>query len=450
MNNTLAASAGPERLFSVDEGRALAEAALRSITLSTSRVSGDEFFRVLVRDLAKALDVHYVIAGELCSVQGSEAARTLAVWAGSDFIPNITYGLDGTPCQNVSCQDMCFHPSGVQAEYPQDRLLVDMGAQSYIGMPMVSTEGKTLGILTAMDVRPMDEGKRLLALSLLSIFAARCAAELQHRAREAELEALVARRTRALEEARAHLVEHEKLAALGGLVAGVAHEVNTPIGVAITSSSGLRRFAGEITEMLASEKVSRSRLATLSSQIAQSAELVERNLQRAAELIGNFKNLAVDQSSEEVREFVLADYLEALVTAHRAEISKHEARMQLQVPPGLRVRMAAGMLAQITSNLLMNALIHGGRPDLLLSLAVQQQGDGLRYVFEDNGVGVTAELRSRMLEPFFTTRRGEGGSGLGLHIVYTLVQRLGGSLTLESEPGQGLRVSLLLPGVVAS
>lgn len=441
-------AAVPAALFSVDEGRALAEAALRSITLSTSRASGDEFFRVLVRDLARALDVHYVIAGELCSDQGTEAARTLAVWAGSDFAPNITYGLDGTPCQNVSCQDMCFHPCGVQAEYPEDRLLVDMGAQSYIGMPMVSTDGRTLGILTAMDIRPMDEGKRLLALSLLSIFAARCAAELQHRAREAELEDIVARRTRSLEEARSHLVEHEKLAALGGLVAGVAHEVNTPIGVAITSSSGLKRFAGEIAEMLASEKVSRSRLEALSAQISQSVELVERNLQRAADLIGNFKNLAVDQSSEAVREFVLADYLEALVTAHHAEIGKRGAIVQLQVPPALRVRMAAGMLAQITSNLLMNALIHGGRIDLRISLVVERQAGGLRYVFADDGVGVNAEVRSRMLEPFFTTRRGEGGSGLGLHIVYTLVQRLGGSLTLESEPGQGLRVTLLLPGLV--
>ena len=442
-------NAASERIFSVEEGRVLAEAALRSITLSTSRASGDEFFKVLVRELALALDVHYVIAGELCVEQGSEVARTLAVWAGEDLIPNITYALEGTPCQDVSRQDMCFHSCHVQSEYPLDTMLVDMGAQSYIGMPMVSTEGKTLGILTALDVRPIDEGKRLLALSLLSIFAARCAAELQHRAREAELEAKVAQRTRALDEARKHLVEHEKLAALGGLVAGVAHEVNTPIGVAVTSSSGLKRFADEISAMLATEKVSRSRLGTLASQISQAADLVERNLQRAAELIGNFKNLAVDQSTEAVSEFLLADYVAAVVAAHHAEIGKRGATVKLQIPADLRVRMVAGMMAQITSNLLMNALIHGASPDLVITLTVSAQGDGLHYVFEDTGKGVSAEVLAHMLEPFYTTRRGQGGSGLGLHIVYLLVQRLSGSVRLQSEAGQGLRVTLLLPGLVS-
>ncbi|MCV2360159.1 GAF domain-containing sensor histidine kinase [Paucibacter sp. TC2R-5] len=437
-------------LFSVDEGRSLAEAALRSITLSTSRAQGEEFFRVLVRDLAQALDVQYVIAAEVCTVETGEASRTLAVWAGSDFAPNMTYSLEGTPCQNVADQTMCFHACGVQAAFPQDSLLVEMGAHSYIGMPMVGTHGKTLGILIALDVREMQESKRLLALSLLSIFAARCAAELQHRAREAELEAKVALRTHALEEARAHLVEHEKLAALGGLVAGMAHEVNTPIGVAVTSASGLQRFATEITEMLATEKVSRSRLATLASQISQSVELVERNLQRAAELMGNFKSLAVDQSSEVVTEFELADYLSKVTTAHQAEISKCGASLSLRVPSGLRVRMAAGMLAQITSNLLMNALLHGARPALELCLTVETRGRDLRYVFEDNGVGVSAEVRARMLEPFYTTRRGAGGSGLGLHIVYTLVQRLAGKLSLESRPGEGLSVTLDLPDLLVA
>jgi len=214
----------PAPVFDDLERRKLAEASLRSITLSTSRVSGDAFFRVLVKDLAEALDMHYVIAGELIVEDGDEKNRTLAIWAGNDYLPNMTYSLQHKPCSDVAGKDMCFLASCVQQEYPLDTLLVDMGAESYVGMSMVGTTGATLGILVGMDTKPIDENRRLLALSLLSIFSARCAAELQHRNREVELEVQVAQRTRALEAARDMPVQLEKLAGPGSLVAGVAQD----------------------------------------------------------------------------------------------------------------------------------------------------------------------------------------------------------------------------------
>lgn len=446
------ANVGNDRLFDDNEARKLAEASLRSIVLSTAQSRGEDFFRQLVKDLAAALDVFYVIAGEVCVVEGVESIRTLAVLAGQDYMSNITYGLAYTPCRNVADQSMCYHPSGIQQEYPLDTLLVDMKAESYIGMPMVGANGKTLGILVALDVRPMNDNKRLLALSLLSIFSARCAAELEHRYRENELEFLVQERTRELNETREKLVESEKLSALGGLVAGMAHEINTPIGIAVTSASSLEEYARTMEATLAGDKISRSALNELSAGIRQGAELVLRNLERAANLIGNFKKLAADQASDDAVDLILADYVESICGAHLPEFKRCHVGFKVDIPSSIKVRLPVGMLAQVLSNVMMNALKHAfeGRSDGLVTVSAKTEKSCLLLQVFDNGVGVSAEVRARMFEPFFTTKRGQGGTGLGLHIVYTIIQRLGGDVTLESDEGQGLRVEFRLPDCVLS
>ncbi len=434
--------------FSEAEKRRLSEAALRSITLSTSRVQGEAFFRVLVKDLAAALDVAYVIAGRLIPFEGGEGIQTLAVWGGSDWLPNMSYSLTGTPCSNVADQSMCFYPCGVQQAYPDDHLLGEMGAQSYVGMPMVGTTGASLGILVALDKREIDADKHVLALSLLSIFAARGAAELQHQDREAELEGLVLARTEELRHATATLVEREKLAALGGLVAGVAHEVNTPIGIAVTAASGMEEFAREMLAMLAGDKVSRSELQNLARRVESAASLVCSNLARAATLVGNFKTLAVDQSSELALPLDLVDYVRAIIRTHEPVLRKAQVEVALEAPQRLPVRMAGGTLSQIISNLLLNAITHAfeGRSQRRITIALRAAGDsGVELHLRDNGNGVPEEIRSRLFEPFFSTKRGDGGSGLGLHIVQTLSQRLGGSVQLDTAPGAGLGFVIRLP-----
>ncbi|MEL4179889.1 ATP-binding protein [Roseateles sp. PN1] len=437
-------------LFDELQAKQLAEAALRSITLSTSKAQGEEFFRVLVKDLAQAMQVHYVIAGELCQLDDGEGIQTLAVWGGSDYMPNISYSLASTPCRNVTDQSMCFLPCDVQQAYPEDLLLVEMGAQSYIGMPMVGSDGKTLGILVALDVRPMAEDTRLLALSLLSIFAARCASELQHRRREVELEALVETRTQALAEAQALLHEREKLAALGGMLAGMAHEVNTPVGVAITSSSGLKTYARELIEAVRAEKVSRSHLQELSLRIERAGDLVQRNLERAADLLASFQTLTNAQATAAPVELLLSQELAQLLAAHWAEFDQRGAHHCLDVPAGLRVRLPKGSLGQMVSNLLMNALKHGcveGRT-LTVTIKANAVGEDLHLQVRDDGAGVAPDVRAHMLEPFYTTKRGQGGTGLGLHLVFMMVQKLGGQLSLGGAPGSGLVVDIVLPHCV--
>lgn len=438
-------------LFNDSAAHGLAEAALRAITASTARARGEDFLRILVRDLAQALAVHYVIAGRVSRLDdGDEGIRTLALWAGDDYLPNMEYSLRHTPCQDVTQQCICFHGSGVQAGYPHDTLLLDMRAESYLGIPMVDTEGQTLGILVAIDTKPMAEDKRLLAVSLLSIFAARCAAELQHQDREQQLEARVLRRTEALLAAQATLVEQEKLVALGTLVAGVAHEVNTPIGVAVTAASTMASYTDELIKCINGERVSRSELQGLASRLREGTQLIERNLARAADLIGNFKRLAVDQGSQHVSEVTLLDHAQSVVSAHGPELRKVGISVEVDIAPELRTWLDAGRWSQILSNLLMNAAKHayphGGPGKIVLSarMALENGARWLLVEFVDDGVGMTAEARERAFEPFFTTKRGQGGSGLGMHIVHTIVQQMGGTVAIAATES-GCRLKLRLP-----
>jgi signal transduction histidine kinase len=444
--------ANESTLFDENARRQLAEASLRSITLSTSRVTGEEFFRVLVRDLAQALDMHYVIAGELCTQEGEEFNRTIAVWAGNDYMANMSYSLSNTPCSNVADQSMCFHACDIQQAYPLDTLLVDMQAESYVGMPMVGTDGKTLGILVALDTKAIDENRRLLSLSLLSIFAARCAAELQHQRREAQLEELVAQRTQALENTQKLLMQKEKLAALGSLVAGVAHAINTPLGNAIMTVSSFQHFVHDMQQHLNSEKVSKQHLLSNLDQLAQGTQLAEQNLARASDLISNFRTLAETELFEMTHSISLQDAIDAAMYTHKDELKHKQVSLQLTLPDQLQVRLAQGALTHIIDGIFHNALIHGfvaDTQDAQIHLRAQVvNGTDLELQIKDNGIGASAEICQHIFEPFFTTRLGQGSSGLGMHVVYTLVQRLNGEIQVSSTPNQGLCVSMLFRNCV--
>lgn len=241
-------------------------------------------------------------------------------------------------------------------------------------------------------------------------------------------------------------VELEKNNALGRLVAGIAHDVNTPIGVAITAASGMDDAAKRLTRALAGERVSRTELQGLAQQLSSSAELIDRNLQRAASLIGDFKRVAVDQSSGAVMDIQLGDYLRSIVAVHGPALRKAQARASVDVEAELELRLAPGLLSQIVSNLLMNSLTHafvhgrGGE----ITIRAHREGDQVCLDFADDGVGASDEVRAHIFEPFFTTRRGQGGSGLGMYIVHDLVGRLGGTIALP-PCDKGFRVRLQLP-----
>ena len=252
----------------------------------------------------------------------------------------------------------------------------------------------------------------------------------------------------------ANLIEQEQMAALGSLVAGVSHEVNTPIGVALTAASSMGSYADQLVQLLGGAKVSRAELIDIATALKDAAALIERNLARAADLIGNFKQLAVDQVSEYVADLALHDYVHGLVSAHSPELRKASLGVELDIAPDCQVRLAAGKLSQILSNLLMNSARHGyphggpGRITIRARIEAGADAGALSWLlleFSDDGIGLAPAVREHMFEPFFTTKRGQGGSGLGMHIVYTIVQQLGGQVSaVDGSPGCHIHVRLPL------
>ncbi|MEJ6006773.1 HAMP domain-containing sensor histidine kinase [Paucibacter sp. AS339] len=242
------------------------------------------------------------------------------------------------------------------------------------------------------------------------------------------------------------LMEQEKADALGRLVAGVAHEVNTPIGVAVTAASSLAEVAQRLAQLLLSEKVSRNELQQLSTRLSAGVPLVERNLERAATLIGNFKKVAVDQASEAVIEFRLAEYVHSVLSVLSPAIRKAAVNISVEIDPDIELRMASGLLTQVLSNLIMNCISHAfeNRQGGLITITARLEARQIVLDVADDGVGASAAVRARMFEPFFTTKRGKGGSGLGMYIVQNLMQRLNGSIELPATE-RGLCVRLRLP-----
>jgi signal transduction histidine kinase len=251
-----------------------------------------------------------------------------------------------------------------------------------------------------------------------------------------------------LEETRDHLVQSEKLAALGGLVAGVAHEVNTPVGTAFTAVSYLQEEQQKTAQALQQGKLKKSELQAFMETAEEGISIILVNLQRAAELVKSFKLVASDQTHQEHRRFELCEYLNEVLLSLRPKVKHTPHQLALECPPDMLMESYPGALAQIITNLLDNALIHAldeQRPGHI-AIQVRQDQDAIRLEFSDDGRGMDQETVARIFEPFFTRNRDGGGTGLGLHIVYNLVTgKLGGRIQCDSRPGQGTRFILTLP-----
>lgn len=247
------------------------------------------------------------------------------------------------------------------------------------------------------------------------------------------------------------LARNERMASLGKLVAGIAHEVNTPIGNALMVASTLSQRVTDTENALADNRLRRSELRSFFEMLKESEQLVVRNLSRAAELIQHFKQVAVDQVSDRRRRFDLARVLEELVATQNVRLRRSAFQLKVALQPDIAMDSYPGAIGQIVSNLIENALFHAyegaeqGTMELACSL---REDDKAELRFADDGHGIEPDALSRVFDPFFTTRLGRGGSGLGLSIVLNLTRDLlGGDLEIDSQPGAGTRFRLILPRV---
>ena len=401
---------------------------LRSVAEGTAAATGTEYFRSLVYHLASALGVRYCFLSE-CFGETAGWARTLAFWDGEDFVENFEYEVENTPCRKVFGGETCLVGRRVQELFPNDQELAKLEAESYVAVPMLSSSGEVLGLLAAMDVKPLAKDDP--DTSLLRIFSDRAGAELERHRAEQERERL-----------QTQLLHAQKLESLGVLAGGIAHDFNN-ILVGILGNAGLA-----LAELLPG------------SLARPFLERIEQAAQRAADLANQM--LAYSGRGQfVVRTFQLEELVEEMADLLRSSVSKKadlRLRRAAEIPT---VEADATQIRQVALNLITNAsdalgddsgtitvdidTLNAAPTDLDETLPGNELRPG-RYVqlkVSDTGCGMDEETRNRIFDPFFTTKR--TGRGLGMAAVLGIVRGHKGAIRVKSEPGHGTTFEVLLP-----
>ncbi len=319
----------------------------------------------------------------------------------------------------------------------------------WIGAPLIYQE-KLLGAIILQSYDPaIGYGER--DLELLTFVADHIAAALSRKRANDELATQHRELQRTLEDlqvAQTDLMRQEKLASLGALVAGIAHEVNTPLGICVTAVSHLAEETQQAQRAFNAETLTRDALHEHFQAADEVLRILTANTQRASALIRSFKQVAVDQSSDDVREIALAEYIEETLKSLRPKLKGTRHTIEVQCDPLLRVRSVPGALSQILTNLVINSIMHGFEhlDGGCIAIDVSCDESFLLIDYRDDGSGMTSETLRHLFDPFYTTKRGQGGSGLGANIIYNLVTaKLGGSIAVDSAPGTGLHYRIMLP-----
>ena len=250
---------------------------------------------------------------------------------------------------------------------------------------------------------------------------------------------------RNLKSAQSELIQTEKMASLGRLVAGIAHEINTPIGVGVTASSHLKSETIAFNYMYKDETMTESDFEKYIESTLKTSNIILQNLSRAANLIKSFKQISVDQTSDDTRDFNVQEYMNSVIESLKPELRHTAHTIELICDKDLRIESNPGVFSQIISNMIMNSIIHGleNTENGTIIISVLRSHHELTIIYSDNGKGMNHDHLSKLFDPFFTTKRGMGGSGLGTHIIYNLVtQKLHGTIKATSQEGKGLTYTL--------
>ncbi len=256
-------------------------------------------------------------------------------------------------------------------------------------------------------------------------------------------------KTKALEEnisklksMQAELIQNEKMASLGSLVAGVSHEINTPIGMALTTSTHLNKELNSLKKSYLNEEMSEKEFLEYLEDSKLSIDSINKNLIRAVNLIKSFKQIAVDQISEELREFNLKEYLDEILLSIHSKIKMTKIKIEVNIDKNIAINSYAGIFSQIFTNLIINSIIHGFNNGVdigTIKISANLENNDLTIYYEDDGKGLDEVTKNKIFDPFYTTNRVKGGSGLGMNIVYNLVvKKLKGTIFLENKKEKGV------------
>jgi PAS domain S-box-containing protein len=254
-----------------------------------------------------------------------------------------------------------------------------------------------------------------------------------------------------LQQAQQNLITAEKMASLGSLVAGIAHELNTPIGNCLLTATALSDMAAEFEKKFAEGGVKRSTLEAYLADIRHACGIMGSSLRRAADLITSFKQVAVDQTSDQRRRFDVCDVVKDTMATYAAQLRRANCEAHIDAVGPIELDSYPGSVGQVLSNLINNALLHAfeGRTSANIHVTARElDADNIQIIFSDDGVGMQPRVLRQIFDPFFTTKMGQGGSGLGMNIVYNIVTSiLGGAIDIDSTPDAGTKATITMPKV---
>ncbi|MGB2741323.1 MAG: HAMP domain-containing sensor histidine kinase [Cognaticolwellia sp.] len=442
------------------------EQQLPDIIKSLSSTYGNAFFNELTLQLNKFIDADYTFIARLDAEKNT--SKTISLVAKGQLADNFEYSLASTPCADIGDDSVCIFPQDICSLYPDDQLLIDMNIQGYVGVPLHNSIGDVMGIIVALHENKIVN--QHVIVTVFELFAGRISAEIERTEKEAELNLLtkslerkVMERTSSLSTAlkqleltQKEIIAKEKMAALGLLVAGVAHEINSPLGVAILGASVVEETSYKLHEKLNNSTLSKEDLSSGFTTILSSVKALNFNLHRAAELVHSFKEVAVDRSTDDIREFILSTWIHELINSLMPMLNKKSISVKLELPEQpIIITTCTSKLGQVLSNLITNASIHAFPKEVvndnkLITIKINEVNDNVHVFIQDNGVGVEQKNIEALFDPFFTTNRSEGNTGLGLSISRNIMtESLQGSIDMTSVLEQGSEFRIILPKVIA-
>ncbi len=427
------------------------EKILRGIIEGVSNNYGKAFFDTITLKLHESIAADFTFIARLDL--DAYVSRTVSLVANGKVVDNIEYSLKDTPCANVADNSVCLYKDSITHLFPKDQLLVDMGIVGYVGTPLHDSDGNVMGLIVALYKQPIKDIE--FVKTIFQLFSGRIAGEIERTEYQLNLESKVAKRTAHLEDAmqslkrtQALLVRQEKLASLGGVVAGVAHEINTPLGIAKTGHSLQVDKTKKLIKSFDENTLTASSMKAYLSDSMEVMATVTDNLERAIDLVQNFKYAAVDRIDDSVHTHNINKLVTRVTTSLAAEFLRSQIKCTIDIDAGLEITTHGSDLTQVISNLIMNAAVHAfdGKSDRKIEVSVKDTGDTFELLVTDNGRGVDKSIQKNVFDPFVTTKRSEGSTGLGMNIVHNQVTgSLKGQIELICPLAGGTQWKLSLP-----